>query len=150
MFLQQTLEDGTEPSLKWGKDRLVSDEEDPDQEMFLPAPEVTKRPSGNFFSLRNWPVDEDDSDIEVMEVFDPMPISYVFLASANPAGQIHEDPPLASSEPAPAASKKRAATSAASSGPPKTTKRQKKSADKVASKPPTKAIVRRARKPRSL
>ena len=62
--------------------------------MFLPMADATKRHIGKFFSIRDWPDDEDDSDVEVMEAFDALPISYAFLASANPAEQIHEDSPL--------------------------------------------------------
>ena len=130
-------------------DRETSDDEEPDQEMFLPMMDATKRPTSKLSSIRDWPDDEDDSDVEVMEAFDAIPLSYAFPASANPGGQIHEDPPLATGEPVPAASKKRrGAASSSSSGPSQPSKRRKKSGDKNASKPAGKAPARRARKPK--
>ena len=102
--------------------------------------DATKRPTGKLSSIRDWPDDEDDSDIEVMEAVDAVPLSYAFPASANPGGQIHEDPPLATGEPVPVVPKKRrGAASSSSSGPCQPSKRQKKSGDKTASKPAGKA-----------
>ena len=149
MFLQQTLEDGTDPTLKWALDREIPDEEEPDQEMFLPMTDATKRPSGKFSSLRDWPDDEDDSDVDVIEPVEAVPLSFAFPASANPGGHIHEDPPLATGEPVPVASKKKhGAASSSSSEPSQPTKRQKKVGDKTASKRAGKALARRARKPK--
>ena len=48
--------------------------------------DTTKRPTGKLSSIRDWPDDEDYSDIEVMEVVDTVPFSYALLASANPSG----------------------------------------------------------------
>ena len=79
--------------------------------------DATKRPTGKLSSIRDWPDDEDDSDVEVMEAFDAVPLSYAFLTSANPGGQIHEDPPLAMGEPVPVAPKKRGAAPTSSSRP---------------------------------
>ena len=84
--------------------------------------------------------------IEPVEV---VPISFAFLASANPGGHIHEDPPLATGEPVLVASKKkRGAASSSSSEPSQPTKRQKKAGDKTASKREGKAPTQRARKPK--
>ena len=88
-------------------DRETPDEEEPDQEMFLPMTDATKRPSGKFSSLRDWPDDEDDSDVDVIEPIEAVPLSFAFLASANPGGHIHEDPPLATDEPVAVAPKKK-------------------------------------------
>ena len=123
-----------------------------DPEAFLPAPDVVKRSAGKASSLRDWP-DDHDSDIEVLEVLDPVLISYLHLAlfecSANPDAQIHEVPPLATGGPALAPSQKRAATPAAASEAPPPKKRQKKSAVKPSAKPATKSTVRRAPKPQA-
>ena len=111
--------------------------------------DATKRPSGKFSSLRDWPDDEDDSDIDVIEPVEAVPLSFAFPASANPGGHIHEDPPLATGEPVPVASKKkRGSASSSSSEPSQPTKRQKKAGDKTASKRAGKAPTRRARKPK--
>ena len=48
--------------------------------------DATKRPTGKLSSIRDWPDNEDDSDVEVMEAFDVVPLSYAFPASANPGG----------------------------------------------------------------
>ena len=112
--------------------------------------DATKRPTGKLSSIRDWPDDEDDLDVEVMEAFDAVPLSYAFPASANPGGQIHEDPPLATGEPIPAApTKKRGAASTSSSGPSQPAKRRKKSGDKTASKPAGKAQHEGLGNPRS-
>ena len=117
--------------------------------MFIPMADATKRPTGKLSSIRDWLDDEDDSDVEVMEAFDAVPLSYAFPALANPGGQIHESPPLAVGDPVPVApKKKREAASTSSSGPSQPGKRQKKSRDKTASKPATKAPAQRARKPK--
>ena len=69
--------------------------------MFLPMSDATKRPTGKLSSIRDWPDDEDDSDIDVIEPVEAVPLSFAFLESANPGGHIHEDPPLATGEPVP-------------------------------------------------
>ena len=110
--------------------------------------DATKRPNGKFSSLRDWPDDEDDSDIDVIEPVEAVPLSFAFPASANPGGHIHEDSPLATGEPVPVASKKHGSASSSSSEPSQPTKRQKKAGDKTASKRVGKAPARRARKPK--
>ena len=113
--------------------------------------DATKRLSGKFSSLRDWPDDEDDSDVDVIEPVEAVPLSFAFLASANPDGHIHEDPPLATGEPVLVASKKtRGAASSSSSEPSQPTKRRKKAGDKTASKRAGKAPARRARKPKEV
>ena len=77
--------------------------------------DARKRPTGKPSSIRDWPDDEDDSVVEVIEPVDVVPLSYDFPASANPSGQIHEDPPLATGEPVPAAPKKRHGAASSSS-----------------------------------
>ena len=137
MFFQQTIEDGTQPSLKWEPDRDASDEEEPDQKMFLPMADATKRHTDKLSSIRDWPDDEDDSDIEVMEAFDVVPFFMLFRHQLTPVGRSMKILPLP-----------RGGASVSSFGHSKPTKRRNKSADKAATKSTTKAVARRARKPK--
>ena len=77
--LQQPLEDGEVPASKWLEDRPEGDEVETDPEAFLPAPDIVKHSAGKASSLWDCP-DDDDSDIEVLEVLDPVLISYLHLA----------------------------------------------------------------------
>ena len=44
-FARQKTEDGPDPSAHWGKDLVVTDTEDPDNEDYMPIPDVGPGPA---------------------------------------------------------------------------------------------------------
>ena len=86
---------------KWGKDRTVSDTEDPDPEDQVLALRVVSnrgkmpvRPS-----IRNWTDDDDsdDDDCQILEAHDARPIRFSFPVSTTPADsddQVVETDPI--------------------------------------------------------
>ena len=86
-FSWQKTEDGPDPSAKWGKDLLVTDTEDPDDEDYMPIPYVGSVPatSKTRASMQDW---SDDDDCEILEVYDPCPISFLYSLPSTSAWEI--------------------------------------------------------------
>ena len=66
-------EDGSDPTTKWGADRVKADSEDPDDEDNVPIPAAVPGPSTGktrASSIRDWS-DDEDNDCEILEVYDP-------------------------------------------------------------------------------
>ena len=108
-------EDEENPSANWGKDRVESDSEDPDDEDNVPIPDVGSIPATGktrASSIRDWSEDEDD-DYRVFEVYDPLPVAYSYPMSPHPADsdEVIEVAPLATG-PKGAARKRPAGTAA--------------------------------------
>ena len=75
-FARQKIEDGQDPSAKWGADLLVADTEDPDDEDNMPIPDVGSVPAlgKTRSSIEDW--SEDDDNCTILEVYDPCPIEF--------------------------------------------------------------------------
>ena len=83
---RRAREDDRLPPSKWGKDRTVSDTEDPDTEDQVLAPTVVPnrgktpvRPS-----IQNLTDDDDSDDCEVLEVVEARPLRFSFPVSTPP------------------------------------------------------------------
>ena len=144
-FARQKAEDGPDPSAKWGEDLAGTnpeDPEDPDNEDYMPIPDVGAGPATGKTraSMRDW---SDDDDCEILEVYDPCPISFSYplpSTSADSGGQVLDVPPLAVGSQGPL--RKRAATGSSDAGPsgdsgPPKKKQRKKLARKPRQRPTT-------------
>jgi hypothetical protein len=98
-YPRQATEDGANPSEKWGKDRGDSEREDPDPEDYMSIPNAGSGPVLGKTSARDplWDWPDDDSDVEILEVLNPMPLSYSFPPNPTPADKddMLEVPPVA-------------------------------------------------------
>ena len=99
-FARQAAEDGPDSAANWGADRVHADPEDPDDEDNVPIPAANPGPATGktrASSIRDWS-DDEDSDCEILEVYDPRPVAFSYPLPSTPAdsgGQVHEAPPLA-------------------------------------------------------
>ena len=112
--------------------------EDPDDEDNMPIPDVGSVPTSGKTrsSIQDW--SEDDDDCEILEVYDPCPISFSYplpSTSADSGGQVHDVPLLAVGPKGPLR-KRAAAGSSGATGPAK--KKQKK---KVVKKPHARPVT---------
>ena len=97
-FARQKNEDGPDPSAKWGKDLLIADTKDPDDEDYMSIPDIVSIPTSGKTrsSIQDW--SEDDDDCQILEVYDPCPITFSYplpSTSADSGGQVLDVPPLA-------------------------------------------------------
>ena len=116
-FARQKTEDGPDPSAKWGKDLLVADTEDPDDEDYMPIPDVGSVPATGktHASVQAW---SDDDDCQILEVYDPCPVAFSYPlppTSADSGGQVLEVVLLAVGSQG--LTGKRAATGSSAAGP---------------------------------
>ena len=99
-FARQVAEDGSDPTAKWGADRVKADSEDPDDEDNVPIPAAVPGPATGktrASSIRDWS-DDEDNDCEILEVYDPRPISSSYPVPSPPADpdvEVLEVEPLA-------------------------------------------------------
>ena len=99
-FTRQVSEDGSDPTANWGADRVKANSEHPDDEDNVPIPAAVPGPATGktrISSIRDWSDDEDD-DCEILEVYDPRPISFSYPVPSPPADsgdQVLEVAPLA-------------------------------------------------------
>ena len=99
-FTRQVSEDGSDPTANWGADRVKANSEHPDDEDNVPIPAAVPGPATGktrISSIRDWSDDEDD-DCEILEVYDPRPISFLYLVPSPPADpdvEVLEVEPLA-------------------------------------------------------
>src|SRR3954463_1047260 len=124
-FAEEKIEDAEVLALPWPADRNTPDSGEPDSEEFVPKSDLAPARARGKTSAHGEEGDSDD--VQILEVFAAMPISYAFPASnfpATQAGQVHDAEPLASQPPA--TSRKRTASAGPSEAAPK--KRTKKSA----------------------
>ena len=86
-FARQKTEDGPDTSAKWGKDLVFTDTEDPNNEDYLPIPNVGPGPASGKTcaseSLRDW--SDDDDDYQILEVLDPRSIAFSYSVSLTSA-----------------------------------------------------------------
>ena len=81
-FARQKAEDGSDPAANWGADRVEADSEDLDDEANVPIPAAEPGPATGktrASSIRDWSDDEDD-DCQILEVYDPRPMAFSYLA----------------------------------------------------------------------
>ena len=99
-FARQAAEDGPDLAANWGADRVETDSEDSDDEDNAPIPAADPGPAmgkTRASSIRDWS-DDEDSDCEILEVYDPRPVAFSYPLPSTPAdsgGQVHDAPPLA-------------------------------------------------------
>ena len=134
-FARQKTEDGPDPSVNWGKGLAVTDTEDPDDEDYMPIPDVGSVPATGKTraSMQDF---SDDDDCEILEVYDTCPIAFSYplpSTSADSGGQVLDVPPLAVGSQGPL--RKRAVTGSSDAGPSGDSGPPKKNQKKVLRRP---------------
>ena len=117
-FARQKTEDGSDPSANWGKDLVATDAEDPDDEDYMPIPDVGSVPASGKTrsSMQDW--SDDDDDCRILEVLDLRPIVFSYplpSTSADSGDQVLDVPPLAVGSQGPL--RKRAVPGSSDAGP---------------------------------
>ena len=95
-FVLQLVEDGENPSAKWGAYLPIpaTEVEDPDDEDNIPIPAATTSASGKpqaRASIRDWSDDEDD-DCQILEPIDAPPLSFAYPLPSDPVNPVGQGP----------------------------------------------------------